>query len=164
MAEQSESGESADTYQQDCTLLRGSQFQSCMRDWYLIPCPRRNVSLGAAVHLTLLLKGGPGAVKLDLELLKQYRVSAVLTDSDFIERSGAPDRVWLEYAYRKLRPVLKILPTKLAEWIGENMHDELGFPDKQDPAKWSVSELNDILHKHMVPDRNGCLHTFGCLP
>ena len=44
------------------------------------------------------------------------------------------------------------------------MQDELGFPDKQDPDKWGVSELNNILQKHMVPDRNGCaLHTFGCL-
>ena len=39
-------------------------------------------------------------MSLDLELLKQYRVSAVATDA--IERSGAPDRVWLEYAYSKL--------------------------------------------------------------
>ena len=44
------------------------------------------------------------------------------------------------------------------------MQDERGFPDKQDPAKWSVSELNDMLHKHVIPDRNGCtLHTFCCL-
>ena len=59
--------------------------------------------------------------------------------------------------------MLQFLPTKLAEWIGECMQDELGFPDKQDPAKCSVSELslNDILHKHVVPDRNGCVfHTF----
>ena len=90
------------------------------------------------------------------------RVSAVASES--IERSGAPDSVWLEYAYRKHHPVLQYLPTKLAEWIGENMQDELGFPDKQDPDKWRVSELNNILQKHVVPDRNGCaLHTFGCL-
>ena len=60
--------------------------------------------------------------------------------------------------------VLPFLPTKLAECIGENMQDELGFPDKQDPTTCSVSKLNDILHKLVVPDRNGCaLHTFGCL-
>ena len=89
-------------------------------------------------------------------------VSAAATNA--IERSGAPGRVWLESAYRKLHPVLQYLPTKLAEWIGENLQDELGFPDKQDPAKWSISELNDILHRHVVPDINGCaLHTFGCL-
>ena len=27
--------------------------------------------------------------------------------------------------------MLQYLPTKLAEWIGENMQDELGFPDKK---------------------------------
>ena len=108
------------------------------------------------------MKGGSGAVSLDLELLKPLRVSAVASES--IERSGAPDSVWLKYAYRKHHPVLQYLPTKLAEWIGENMQDELGFPDKQDPDKWRVSELNNILQKHVVPDRNGCaLHTFGCL-
>ena len=86
------------------------------------------------------------------------------SESERIELSGPPDSVWLEYAYRKHHPVLEYLPTKLAEWIGENMQDELGFPDKQDPDKWGVSELNNILQKHVVPDRNGCaLHTFGCL-
>ena len=60
--------------------------------------------------------------------------------------------------------MLQYLPTKLAEWIGENMQDELGFPDKKDPRKWSVSELNDILRTHVVCDRNCCLlQTFGCL-
>ena len=41
------------------------------------------------------------------------------------------------------------------------MQDELGFPDKQDLAKWSVSELNDILHKQIVPDRNGGVADLG---
>ena len=34
----------------------------------------------------------------------QYRVSEVATDA--IERSGATDRVWLEYAYHKLQVFL----------------------------------------------------------
>ena len=60
--------------------------------------------------------------------------------------------------------MLHYLPTKLAEWIGENMQDELGFPDKKDPRKWSVSELNYILRTYVVCDRNCCsLQTFGCL-
>ena len=42
-------------------------------------------------------------------------------------------QVWLEYAYRKHHPALQWLPTKLAEWIANNMQDELGFPDKADP-------------------------------
>ena len=32
-----------------------------------------------------------------------------------------------EYAYRKDHPVLQYLPTKLAQWIGENMQDDLGL-------------------------------------
>ena len=60
--------------------------------------------------------------------------------------------------------MLQYLPTKLAEWIGKSMQDELGFPDKNDPRKWSVSELNDILRTHVFCDRNCCsLQTFGCL-
>ena len=81
-----------------------------------------------------------------------------------IERSVPADRVWLEYAFRKHRPVLQYLPTKLAEWVGENMQDELGFPDKKDTKKWSVSELNNILRTYVVCDRNVCsLQTFRCL-
>ena len=119
--------------------------------------------ISSAVSLQASLKGWSGAVS--LELLMQYRNSAAATDT--IKLSGAQEWVLLENAYRKHHPVLKFLSTKLAEcqWIGEN--DELGFPDKQDPAKCSISELNDTLHKYVVSDRNGCsLHTcgiFGCL-
>ena len=83
-----------------------------------------------------------------------------------IERSAPAGRVWLEYVYWKHHPVLQYLPNKLAEWIGENMQGELGFPDKKDPKKWSVSELNNILRTHVVCGRNGCssrLQTLGCL-
>ena len=51
----------------------------------------------------------------------------------FIPESS--DRVWLEYAYHKLHPVLQYLTTKLTEWIGENMQNELGFPDKQNSCQ-----------------------------
>ena len=39
---------------------------------------------------------------------------------------------WLEYIYRTAHPALRWLTTKLAEWIGENLQDQLGFPDKAD--------------------------------
>ena len=47
------------------------------------------------------------------------------------------------------------LPTKLAEWIGENMQDKLGFPDKADTLAaagtgWTPAELNHILNAHLV--------------
>ena len=37
-------------------------------------------------------------------------------------------QVWLEYAYSKHHPALQLLTTKLAEWIANNLQDELGFP------------------------------------
>ena len=58
---------------------------------------------------------GTGAVRLDLLLLKLFRVSAAATET--IRSSVPPDSVWLEYAYSKHHPVLKYLPTKLTEWI-----------------------------------------------
>jgi hypothetical protein len=56
--------------------------------------------------------------------------------------------------------------TKLAEWmIGENLQDELGFPDNTDQraqpgSGWTPAELNHILQSHVV---DGALTTFGCV-
>jgi hypothetical protein len=57
------------------------------------------------------------------------------------------------------------LPTKLAEWIGENLQDELVFTDKVDKSAepgtgWTPAELNHILQAHVV---DGALTTFGCV-
>ena len=40
------------------------------------------------------------------------------------KRSGAPDTLWLEYAYCKHHPVLQYLQTKLAEWIDKNVQPD----------------------------------------
>ena len=106
-----------------------------------------------------------GSVSLDLDLLKPHSVSAAATaDTPLLTRSDNQGPVELEYAYRKHHPCLQWLPTKLAEYIGENLQDELGFPDKLDATKWSVAELNSILQTHVVCGRDCCaLHTFGCL-
>ncbi len=53
----------------------------------------------------------------------------------------------------------------LGEWIGENLQDELGFPDKADQwavpgTVWTPAELNHILRAHVV---DGALTTFGCV-
>ena len=69
------------------------------------------------------------------------------------------------YIYRTAHPALRWLPTKLAEWIGENMQEELGVPDKADKRAepgtgWTPAELNSILHDHVVA---GELTTFGCV-
>jgi hypothetical protein len=57
------------------------------------------------------------------------------------------------------------LSTKLAEWIGENLLDELGLPDKADKRAqpgtgWTPAEQNHILQAHVV---NGALTTYGCV-
>jgi hypothetical protein len=112
-------------------------------------------------------------VHLDINLLKPFRVAGAnpSDSSSSSEHTSAVveplDKMWLEYAYRKTlcHPELQVLPTKLAEWIGENMQDELGFPqpDKRDPNKYSVYELNNILRNHLVRGRNSCsLRTFRC--
>ena len=49
-------------------------------------------------------------------------------------------------------PCPALAATKLAEWIGENMQEELGFPDKADKRAqlgtgWTPAELNSILHE-----------------
>ena len=74
-------------------------------------------------------------------------------------------QVWLEYAYRKHHPVLQWLPTKLAEWIANNMQDYLEFPDKANARKgWTPAELNSILQIHVARNRDGCaLTTFACV-
>ena len=106
-----------------------------------------------------------GCVRLDLNLLKPSRIEFLqdparpLTVSD--GQASSPN--WLEYVYRTAHPALRWLPTKLAEWIGENMQDELGFADKADKraapgAGWTPAELNNILQAHVV---DSGLTTFG---
>ena len=108
-----------------------------------------------------------GSVCLDINLLKPSKIEFVqepapsLTQPDGLASSPS----WLEYIYRTAHPVLRWLPTKLAEWIGENLQEELGFPDKADKraepgSGWTPAELNSILQDHVV---DGALTTFGCV-
>ncbi len=55
--------------------------------------------------------------------------------------------------------------TKPAEWIGENLQEALGFPDKGNVrvgrgSGWTAAELNHILQAHVV---DGTLTSFGCV-
>ena len=79
-----------------------------------------------------------GSVKLDLDLLKPWRVSAAAAARD--DNASPPVRHMsqqqpsqVEYSYSKHHPTLQWLPTKLAEWIANNLQDELGFPDRKIP-------------------------------
>ena len=76
----------------------------------------------------------------------------------------SPGHYVVECAYHKHHPVLQYLQTKLAEWIGENMQEDLGFHDREDPNKRIVSELNDILLRHVERDRNGCVSLVYTIP
>ena len=135
---------STDSYEQECSfkLLQDQNFNvACKRgirypSYEVMYCQekmslRLSVSISHGYTIVILciylayfdfswsvgfqadLQVGTGAVRLDLELLKPLRVSAVAPER--IERSAPADSIWLEYAYRKHRPALQYLPTKLAE-------------------------------------------------
>ena len=72
---------------------------------------------------------------------------------------------WLGYVNRTAHPALRWLTTKLADWIVENMQNELGFADKAyrravPGPGWTPAELNNILQAHVM---DGALTTFGCV-
>jgi hypothetical protein len=111
-------------------------------------------------------RGTTGNVQLDINLLKPSKLEFVRDTAPLLSLpDGAAQPKWLEYIYRTAHPALRWLPTKLAEWIGENMQEELGFADKADKRAepgtgWTPAELNRILHDHVVA---GELTTFGCV-
>ncbi len=71
---------------------------------------------------------------LDINLLKPSRVEFVQEPAPplTLGEGQVPYQNWLEYVYRTAHPTLCWLPTKLVEWIVENLQEELGFPDKAD--------------------------------
>ncbi len=71
-----------------------------------------------------------------------------------------PEAVWMSYEFRTAHPVLRWLPTKLAEWISANLSDELSIPVKNED-KWTAAELNSILINNVVCGSHGHLRTFG---
>jgi hypothetical protein len=83
-------------------------------------------------------------------------------DRDVIVHDEAldPEPEWIAYEFRKAHPVLRWLPTKLAEWIGANLSEALLIPDKKED-KWTAAELNDIILHNIVRSSYGHLRTFG---
>ena len=110
-------------------------------------------------------KQSTGCVRLDINFLKPSRIELQGQGQVLHCGSLSSSPAWLEYTYRTSHPVLRWLPTKLAEWIGENLQEALGFPDKADGRAspgtgWTPDELNHILQEHVV---DGTLTTFGCV-
>ena len=110
---------------------------------------------------------------LDIHLLKPAQAWAQMaTDlcpgsQQVLGVGGAPDAAadgeWVTYQYREAHPILRWLPSKLAEWIGDNYGAALGIPPKQHADGWTVGELNAILDNNLVPGTHGHLRTFGCI-
>jgi hypothetical protein len=61
---------------------------------------------------------------------------------------------WIECKYRTAHPIIRVLPSKLAAWIGDNYGQELGIPPMRG-QKWTAGELNAILLHNLVPSKRG---------
>jgi hypothetical protein len=68
----------------------------------------------------------------------------VCRDNLVQDNASAPGQDYVAYAYCTAHPVLQWLPTKLAEWIGSNLCDDLGIHPKQG-SLWTASKLNEII-------------------
>ena len=93
-----------------------------------------------------------GKLDIDIHLLKparfmpdrDYVVPPAMADHVVQEECVAPAQDYVTYPYSTAHPVLRWLPTKLAEWIGSNLAEELKIPEKQGDL-WTAAELNAII-------------------
>ncbi len=89
---------------------------------------------------------GLGKQDINIQLLKpahflpdpEYVIPPSLSDNVVQNDDRNPGQDYIAYAYRTAHPVLRWLPTKLAEWIGSNLSFELGIPPKQG-SLWTAS-------------------------
>ena len=107
------------------------------------------------MYIRLGYDSAPG---LDIMLLKQQ----VLNVSRQASTSGsqAPP---VHNIYRSSHPLLQFLPQKLAEWIADNLAEDLQLPPKPRQSEpWSTAALNQILQTCFVSDSHGInIHTFN---
>jgi len=113
---------------------------------------------------------GRGKQDINIHLLKparflpdpEYVIPPSLSDNVVQNNDRNPGQDYVAYAYSTAHPVLRWLPTKLAEWVGSNLSVELGIPPKRG-SLWTASELNAIITGNIVGRPHGHLHTFGCI-
>ncbi len=86
-------------------------------------------------------------VRLDMNFLKPSRLEFAQDPAHVVTlpEGAAETPKWLEYVYRTSHPALRLLPTKLAEWIDENLQNEMGFPDKADKRAQAGLLLSSII-------------------
>ena len=102
---------------------------------------------------------------LDVHLLKAAAHEAVANPHQgLVPCANDTQPEWVTYPYRTAHPILRWLPSKLAEWIAENLGQKLAIPAKHGD-KWTVEELNNILVNNLVPTgpNGGQLRTFGTI-
>lgn len=106
---------------------------------------------------------------LDIHLLKAGAHEAVTDVNPAAgpgpaRESDADHTQRVQYSFRTAHPILRWLPSKLAEYIADNHGKALNIPAKLG-AQWSVGELNNILHQNLVPcgGNGGHLRTFGMI-
>jgi len=102
---------------------------------------------------------------LDIHLLKAAAHEAVAHPTrGLVPCADDTQAEWVTYPYRAAHPILRWLPSKLAEWIAENLGQELAIPTKKG-EKWTVEELNQILLNNLVSSgpSGGHLRTFGAI-
>ena len=97
--------------------------------------------------------------RMDINLLKAEGHCAVpLAEHGLLQcdNDAAPDSrpEWVIYKYRTSHSILRWLPSKLAQRIGDNMQAELQIP-AMTQAKWTVGELNQILANNLMPNGDG---------
>lgn len=74
---------------------------------------------------------------------------------------------WAAYKWRTAQPLLQYLPTKLAQFLGNNMSRQLGIDSQAlnpslEPEGWTVSAMNKILRDHVIRGQDGNhLRVFG---
>ena len=105
----------------------------------------------------LIRQGYESAPGLDIMLLKQQ----VLHVSRQASSSGSQAHP-VQNIYRSSHPLLQFLPQKLAEWIADNLAEDLQLPPKPRQSEpWSTAALNQILQTCFVSDSHGInIHTF----
>ena len=109
-----------------------------------------------------------GKQDIDIHLLKparfipdrEYIIPPALTDHVVQDKCLAPAQEYFTYPYSTAHTFLRWFPTKLAEWIGSNMAEELQIPEKQGEL-WTAAELNAIITGNLVGGPHGHIHTFG---
>lgn len=102
---------------------------------------------------------------LDVHLLKAAAHEAVADPHQcLVPCADDTQPEWVTYPYCTVHPILRWLPSKLAEWIAENLGEQLEISEKCGD-KWTVEELNNILVNNLVSTgpNGGQLRTFGTI-